>query len=136
MDQLKTLAHHNEVDPTLDPIMQAPQSRLDASREVGGENQGYDDKANVTSKKELVDEPLIYPTPPLETLGSPDVLDTIIVRTAGSIDQQEASQPTTESTDQVEHQEAQEQEPQGTEVQGLQEAQVQQNQELRGLQDS
>ena len=83
--------------------MQAPQSRLDASREVGGENQGHDDEADATGEKEPVDEPSIYPTPPLETPGSPDVLNTIMVRTAGSIDQQEADQLTTESTDQVEH---------------------------------
>ena len=129
-DQLETSDDHNDTQQTIDPITQAPRSRLDASREVGGENQGHDNEIDAAGEKEPADEPPVYPTPPLETPQSPDVLDTIIVRTGEYVDEEEADQSTTGSIGQTEQQEDQEEEPQG-----LQEAQTQQNQEPRGLQE-
>ena len=55
---------------------------------MGGEDQGYDE-SRTASEKEPAEEPEVYPIPPLEALGSPDALDTIIVRTEGPIDVKE-----------------------------------------------
>ena len=80
-NQLEAPEDHSDTGLTLDPVTQAPRTRKDASREVGGENQGHE-AGEKELAEESAEESAEYPTPTPE----PEILDTIVVRIAGSGD--------------------------------------------------